>query len=330
MSHFPPPLMPPPKVGLFRRVPPAMFLPIFGLLGLVLAWKHGARAFSLPMGPVELATGMAMALFLFGLGAYLAKFILRPKTCVEDLGTLPGRSGLAAMGLCWIVLASLAGDILPGLAGGLLVVGVTINLAIALFVTVHRLRGTDQAGPVTPGMHLVYVGFILIPGAAAPLGAPIWALELICAYCMIAALIVTVLTLGPLLARNGAPPLRPLQGIQLAPWALLTTSCILTGHPKLATIALICATLIAGLLVIRLPWLIEGGFSGFWSAFTFPVAAFAGSLLIYAEAYTVSAIQIAGGVLLILVTLYIPVIAFKILKLWATGTLAIKTNAATA
>jgi tellurite resistance protein len=124
--------------------------------------------------------------------------------------------------------------------------------------------------------------------------------------------------------------LRPLQGIQLAPWALLTTSCILTGHPKLATIALICATLIAGLLVIRLPWLIEGGFSGFWSAFTFPVAAFAAALLIYAEAFDLGALQVAGGLVLIIATLYIPVIAFKILKLWSTGVLAAKTNASTA
>ena len=329
MSHFPPPLTPPAKVGLFRRVPPAMFLPIFGLLGLVLAWTHGARAFSLSMGPVELATGMATALFLFGVGAYLAKFILRPTTCIEDLSTLPGRSGLAAMGLCWIVLSSLLGDLSSHFAIGLLAIGVSVNLAIAIYVTAHRLRGTDQAGPVTPGMHLVYVGFILIPGAAYPLGAPVWMLELICVYCGIAALILTVLTIRPLLTRESAPPLRPLQGIQLAPWALLTTSCILTGHPTLATIALICASVIAILLIVRLPWLIEGGFSGFWSAFTFPVAAFSGALLIYSEAYSVTSIRIAGGILLILVTLYIPVIAFKILKLWATGMLAIKTNAAT-
>lgn len=330
MSHFPPPLKSPPKVGLLRRVPPAMFMPIFGLLGLVFAWTHGARIFVLPIGLIEVAMGMVTMLFLFSLLAYLGKFILRARAGLEDAMTLPGRSGLAAMGLSWIVLASLLADRSPGLAAFCLILATVFMLVIALFVTLQLLRNRDQAGPITPAMHLVFVGFILIPGAAQPLGAPVWMLELVCIYCTIAALVITGLTIRPLLIREGTPPLRPLQGIQLAPPALLSTSCLLTGHPTLATLAMIWGAGIAALLIVRLPWLIEGGFSGFWSAFTFPVAAFAAALLIYAEAFDLGFLRVIGGLVLIIATLYIPVIAFKILKLWATGVLAAKTNASTA
>ncbi len=330
MSHFPPPLKQPPKLGLFRRTPPAMFMPVFGLLGLILAWTHAARVYVLPTGLIDIAAGMMTMLFLFSCVAYLAKFILRPKAGVEDLRTLPGRSGLAAMGLSWIVLASLLDDSSARLATACLIFGIAYLLVIALFVTFQLLRNRDQAGPITPAMHLVYVGFILIPGAALPLGAAPWAMELLCLYCVFAALIITGLTIGPLITRQGTPPLRPLQGVQLAPPALLTTSSLLTGHTTLATLAMIWAVAVAVLLVIRLPWLIEGGFSGFWSAFTFPVAAFAAALLIYAEAFDLGALQVAGGLVLIIATLYIPVIAFKILKLWSTGVLAAKTNASTA
>ncbi|HRO14568.1 MAG TPA: hypothetical protein PLL33_05920, partial [Paracoccus sp. (in: a-proteobacteria)] len=57
--HFAMPRPVPP--GLWRRVPPAVFPPILGALGLVLAWRGGVAAFALPPALADLLAGMAMA-----------------------------------------------------------------------------------------------------------------------------------------------------------------------------------------------------------------------------------------------------------------------------
>ena len=77
---------------------------------------------------------------------------------------------LAAMALGFFVLANLFAPRSFRFAAVFLGLGACLLLAIALYVAFHRLRGTDQAGPPTPSMHLVFVGFIVIPGSALPLG----------------------------------------------------------------------------------------------------------------------------------------------------------------
>ena len=338
MPYFPPPPKLPPKVGPFRRVPPAVFPAVLGLLGLVLAWKTGLRMFPFPSGPIEIFEGMVVLLFLFFVAVYGVKFALRPRAALEDLDTLPGRTGLAAMALGFLVLATLFAPrtLFDGPVGSTAVsaaclsFGAGLLLAIALYVGFHRLRGTDQAGPPTPAMHLVFVGFVVTPGSALPLGMPAWLVEALLLYCLVAALVIAVLTIKPLIMRAGTPPLRPLQAIQLAPPAFLTSASVMTGHATPATIALVWAIAVAGVLLLRLRWLIESGFSGFWSAFTFPVTAFAGALLSYGQMTGSEAARVAGGVVLIATTLFVPVIAYRVLKLWAAGTLAVKTNASIA
>ena len=46
--------------------------------------------------------------------------------------------------------------------------------------------------------------------------------------------------------------------------------------------------------------------------------------------YRVSSARMAGGIVLVAATLYVPVIVYRVLKLWAGGGLAAKTNASTA
>ncbi len=338
MPYFPPPPTLPPKVGPFRRVPPAVFPAVLGLLGLVMAWKTGVRIFPVPSAPVEIAEGMVFLLFLFFVVAYGVKLVLRPGAVVEDLNTLPGRTGLAAMALGFLVLATLFSprNRFDGPMGSAAVsatclsIGAGLLLAIALYVGFHRLRGTDQAGPPTPAMHLVFAGFVLIPGSALPLGVSLTWIEALSLYCLIAAVCVSVLTIKSLVTLEGAPPLRPLQAIQLAPPAFLATTFVMTGHSIFAALSLVWATSVALLLLFRLRWLTEGGFSGFWSAFTFPATAFAGALLHQGQLSGNEAAPVAGGLVLIATTLYVPVIAYRILKLWAAGTLAVKTNASIA
>ena len=330
MPHFPPPPELPRKAGLFRRVPPAIFPAVLGLLGLVASWRHAVAAFGLPSAAVEMASGMVTLVFLFCLVAYGAKVTLRPGAAAEDLRTLPGRTGIAALFIGMMVTAGLLADLSATVARVMLAAGFAGLAAVALAVLPGRLRGEDPAGPATPALHLVFVGFILAPGPAVSLAMGVGALPWLIWYCTLAAAFITFLTIPPLLTGAGAPPLRPLQVIHLAPPGFIAAGATATGQPLLAWAALAWASAVAVLLVVRIRWLTAGDFSGFWSAFTFPVTAFASALLLaYVETGFVP-FRAAGGVLLVALTLYVPVIAAKILKLWAGGTLAAKTNASTA
>lgn len=330
MTYFPPPPELPPRVARFRRVPPAIFPAVLGLLGLVMAWRHAVRVFGLDPALVDMAAGMVTLLFLGCATAYAVKVALRPGVIVEDSRTLPGRTGVAALAVCTLVQAALLAGRSDELATIFLVLGTVGLLVLALLVLPKRLRGTDTAGPLTPAMHLVFVGFVLIPAAATPLDIAQEALHWVLSYCTLSALIVTTLTIRPLLTGDATPPLRPLQTIHLAPPAFLASGSVLIGMPDVAAYALAWAFLVAALLLVRVRWLTEGDFSGFWSAFTFPVTGFAGALLVVSEAHNSDALRIAGGIVLVAATLYIPLIAVRVLKLWASGTLAAKTNAAIA
>lgn len=330
MTHFPPPPALPPRVARFRRVPPAIFPAVLGLLGLLLAWRHAVRVFGLPPALVDMATGMVTLLFLGCAAAYAMKVALRPGVAAEDARTLPGRTGLAALAVCAMAQAALLAGWSAPFATLILALGAAGLLVLALLVLPKRLRGTDTAGPLTPAMHLVFVGFVLIPVAAVPLDIARPVLGWVLVYCTLAAAIITALTVRPLISGSGAPPLRPLQTIHLAPPAFLASGAVLTGYPAAAPFALGWAILLAAILLWRVRWLTEGDFSGFWSALTFPVTGFAGALMVVSEALGSEALRALGGVILVAATLYIPVIAFRVLKLWANGMLAAKTNAAIA
>jgi tellurite resistance protein len=102
--------------GRFSRVPPAIFVPIFGFLGLGPAWRRGAEAFALPQGIGEALLGAGAALCLFALAACLAKAVRRPGAVADDLGALPGRAGLTAASLSLFLPAAASAPYLPGLA----------------------------------------------------------------------------------------------------------------------------------------------------------------------------------------------------------------------
>lgn len=330
MPHFPPPFQIPPKVGLFRRTPPAIFPAVLGLLGLGIAWKRAVFNFGFPSEIVDVFLGMVTLLFLYCLVAYAAKVVLRPAVLAEDLNVLPGRTGLSALAVAMMALAAILADFAPFVAFPVLGLGVFGLLAIALRVLPARLKGADPSGPATPALHLVFVGFVVAPLAGAPLGVEHGILVPLIWYCVLSGALITAITIGPLLRGTGAPPLRPLHAIHLAPPSFIASASVLTLQETLAAASLAWAALVFAALLLRLRWLTEGGFSGFWSAFTFPLTAFAGALMLAGSVHGWESLRFGGGVLLVVATLVVPTIAVKVLKLWATGLLAAKTNAAIA
>jgi tellurite resistance protein len=326
---LPPPLKPKARPGLFRRTPPAIFPPILGLFGLGIAWRRGQGAFGLPDAPVEGLLGAVTLLFLFALVAYGTKVVLRPRVLTEDFRTLPGRAGLAALTMSLMMLAAVLVPYAPRLAAWVLAGGVVLHALVAAAALRIFLAGPEEARQVTPVMHLTFVGLINAPLAAVPLGMTLLASAVLW-YALAAAVVVWALALRPLLSGAFPAPLRPLQAIHLAAASLLGSAAHLLGVQPLGNgLALFSAALFA-VLVLRARWLTEAGFSGFWSAFTFPIAAFAGLLFLTAESLGSEPVRTAAGLVLIAATLIIPPIAFKVMQLWAKGVLAERTNAATA
>ncbi len=330
LPHFPPPPEIPAKTGLFRRVPPAIFPVVLGLLGLGVAWRRAVVEFGLPGSPLEMFLGMVTLFFAFCGIAYCAKAFFRPGSVIEDMATLPGRTGLSAFAMCSMVEASVLAPYSTSIAKFLLLFGFVGLVAIALPVLVKRIAGKDTSGPSTPAMHLVFVGFIVIPGAAVPLGFPPTLLNWLVWYCVFASLVVVGFTFAPIILGTGTPPLRPLHAIHLAPASLVASSAFLIGQKELAAVALVWSSLIFLLLLFRTNWMTAGGFSGFWSAFTFPVSAYAAALLFAGDDYDSALIRSVGGVVLVLSTLITLQVGYRVTKLWATGALAAKTNASIA
>lgn len=316
-----------PKPGLWRRTPPAVFPPIMGLFGVGLGWRAAAPAFGLSPAIGELILGAVALLYCFALVAWLAKPLRRPSVVPEELRVLPGRAGLAAASLSLMLLSATLAPYIPSLARGLAVLAFSLHIGL-LLVLIHVLRaGPPEGRVVTPVFHLTFVGFIIGGVAAIALGEPQIA-RIILWSMLIPAGVIWGLSARQLTKSLPPAPLRPLLAIHLAPASLFTIVAHGTGMTAAAHAFLALAVAILVALLLSARWLTVAGFSPLWGAFTFPLAAVSTALILVSQGQGM--MGWIGGFLLAFCTLFIPVIAFRILRMWAGGTLAVKTNAAEA
>ncbi len=320
-----PPMPKPARSGLWQQVPPAIFPPILGLFGLGLGWRRAPEVFPVPREAGETILGAVSLLFLFALLAYLAKIVRRPSALSDDLRILPGRAGVSTASMAAMLFAATLLPYSPGLARGVLVAALAAHLLVIVLVA-RALWGAPLAQRrMTPVWHLTFVGPIVAGVAGAGLG---W---------RAATEINLILSLGAaatiwggslvLLAKNPVPaPLRPTLSIHLSPAALLGIVAAALGHDGLALAFGWLSILIMAVLLLRLGYLVAAGFSPFWGAFTFPLAAFANLMLVLAPLHGGLYRGLGGGAL-VAASIAIPIIAFKVLRMWAAGSLAAKTNA---
>lgn len=312
--------------GLWRRVPPAIFPPLLGALGLVLAWRVAASRFGLPQALPSMLSGMVIAGWLFALTAYAVKLARRPSVLADELSILPGRAGLGAALVGIYAAAQVLAPFAPALGRTVLVAGMGLHLIfwVVVIPIMHRLPGQ---GRVTPVWQLNFVGPIVAAQAAAGFGwttlaqALWWPMAAMAGFIWIA-------SLRQLWAERVPAPLRPLLMIHIAPIAMLGTTAAALGWMQVAqgfALALIPALALAAL---RLRWLTEAGFSPLWGAFTFPLAASAGLWLAVSGSQPEWASP--ARLLLVLASLVVVPILFLVWRSWAQGRLAVKTNAAIA
>ncbi|WP_249138876.1 tellurium resistance protein [Actibacterium sp. MT2.3-13A] len=316
------------KLKFGQRTPPAIFPPVLGLLGLGLAWRRAEAVFVIPPAIADLLLGMVTLLLLWCLLAYGVKLTRRPGVFVEDLAALPGRAGLAAMMMAVMLLAA---ALLPhdtGLAGAALLAGLAGHGLLALIVAFRLLTGPAEQRQITPVWHLSFVGPILAPLSAVPLGYRAGSEALFWAMLALSAVIWAV-SLGQLVRRDPPAPLRPLLAIHLSPASVLGLVALQLGWTGAAMGFAAFGGLILAALLLRARYVAAAGFSPLWGAFTFPLAAFANLTLALADGQG-DLFRLAGAALLVAATGAIPAIAFKVMQGWAKGQLAAKTNAATA
>ncbi|MBD3787231.1 MAG: tellurium resistance protein [Sphingomonadales bacterium] len=314
---------PTPK-GLWRRTPPAVFPPVLGLLALGLAWRRGVAQFALPPGFADLVLGAVTALALFALLSYAVKLARRPGVVLEDLRILPGRAGVSAAVLCLYLLAGVFGPIAPEQARPILLLGLVVHAAFTAALIHVFATGPAEQRRVTPVWHLSFTGWIIAAMVALSLGLSDLARVLFWGSLLVA-LGIWSLSIQQFARESVPAPLRPLLAIHLAPAAILGITAQGFGAVGIAQVFTLITA--AGLVtaLIRLRWLTAAGFSPLWGAFTFPMAATANLWLMQGGIW-----RGPGAVLLIAATIAVPVIAAKIFKLWASGQLALKTNAAIA
>lgn len=318
----------PQKLKFGQRTPPAIFPPVLGLLWLGLAWRQAEAVFMTPPAIADMLLGMAALLFAWCLLAYGVKLARRPGVFAEDLGILPGRAGLSAMMMSIMLLAVVVLPYGAGLTRAVLLVGLAGHSLLALMVAIVLLTGPAEQRHVTPIWHLSFVGFIVAPLAAVPLGYAA-ASELVFYAMLVLAALIWAASLAQLARRDPPAPLRPLLAIHLAPASLLGLVALQLGWTAAAMGFAALGALILAALLIRGRYVAAAGFSPLWGAFSFPLAAFANLVLALAGGQG-DLFRFAGAVLLVAATGASPVIAVKVLQAWAKGQLGAKTNAATA
>jgi tellurite resistance protein len=206
----------------------------------------------------------------------------------------------------------------------LLLMALLVHGVVALLTLRVLASLSTEARAVNPGWHLSFVGFIVAGPAALALGHEGLARGLFWATLPLA-LAIWSLSGRQLWQRIPPAPLRPLLAIHLAPAALFATVGTGLGLGGFAMVFLAGAALVLLALGAGWRWITASGFSALWGAFTFPLTAAAVAFIGQGGALGWFGLALMGGALVV-----VPVIVWKVLRLWPGGQLAAKTNAAEA
>ncbi len=244
---------------MWRQMPPAVFAPMLGFIGVALGWKRFSDVLDAGHGMSVAISVIVAAFFTLLLGAYVAKLVARPGVVVEELQKLPGRLGLAAASLGFILWGAHVFPVSEFVTKAALWIGIVSHLALLFLVVRVLAKMSAPERLATPAWHLTFVGFIAIPFAAFPVGYSSLGLAVFLATIIIAIAIYTI-TLNRVVETEIPAPQRPLQVIHLAPISLFTTLAADLGLAGLAFAFLGLATLTAILLLANVRWLTGQGF----------------------------------------------------------------------
>lgn len=311
---------------LWRRAPPAIFPVCLGLLGLGLGWRNASDVLPIAHEIGDILLGMASAYFVFFLAFYLRKLMARPSVLFDDMKSAPARAGIAAAAMSMMLLAAALlpfGISVPQVwwAGVILQIGASIVVCYAIW------KDTPEHRHFTPYQYLTFVGPVVGPIAGIPLGY-VWESIALTLAALVAHLIITT-GYGRTLIRARPPlMLRPSLAIFLAPNCLFALSFGLLGIDWAFNLFYWIANIVALVLLLMSFWLVRGGWSPVWAAFTFPIAAFV-NVQVMAVAKGAGFLAVFGVYAgLAIGTPLIGYVAYRFTLSFVTGELAKKSGAA--
>ncbi len=313
---------------LWRSTPPAIFPVSLGLLGLGLGWRNASAFLPIPheIGDILLALGSAF--YLYFLFCYLLKLVARPMVLFDDMTNPPARAGIAAAAMAMMLLAA---ALLPlGIsAPPIWWTGVILQIGTSAIGCYAIWRDPPEVRRFSTFQYLTFVGPVVGPVAGIPLGYVTESIVL-----TLAALVpYVVITVGFALQSRRTPipqGLRPSLAILLAPISLFAISFGLLEFELAFNVFYWISSIVAAALLLRVPWMIQHGWSPAWAAFTFPIAAFlqVQVLAVAKGGGMASLVGVYAG--LIIGTPVILLVVYRSMMMWVTGDLATQTGAAKA
>ena len=314
---------------LWRQTPPAAFPVCLGFMSLALGWTNAAHVMPwIPEDIGHLMLAAASGYFLWFFAFYLRKVLARPKVLLEDLRTPPARAGIAAMAMAMMLLAAalLPFDISVPVVWW---VGVILQI-IASIIVLHAIWvEPPEKRHFSTFQYLTFVGPVIGPLAGVPLGY-IWESKLLINTALVAWVIVTIGILVTIRRDPIPKPLRPSVMIFLAPLCLFALGYGVLGYDTAFTVFYWAGSVVALGLILLVPWMVKGGYTPVWGAFTFPIAAFLNvQVMAVAKGHGFLAeMGVYAG--LAVGTPVIFYLAYRTVMEWVTGDLARKSHAATA
>lgn len=279
----------------WRRAPSAMFPICLGVLGAGLLWRKAAETLGAPAVIGEIWLALAIMLSSVCSAFYARRLALCPTAILDDLGPVPARAAVSAASMCMMLTAAALVPYSTGLAALLLLVGVAHHLIHAVMVLWVLVHSPPEERVINPTLYLPFVGQIVAPIAGVPLG--FWTASAVIYWSAVAAwVVITAFSLQRILSAPIPKPLRQGMVIFLAPSGVGVISADLLNAGWSPAMMLVFGVAVAGFaiwLATRIGWLVAGGWTPAWGAFTFPTVALAGATMIFFDRF-------AGGALSVL------------------------------
>ena len=298
---------------LLARLPVTLFASVMGLAGLALAWHRVDR--SVPFAGEVGATLLVLATLLFcGLLTVYGAKLMQHRDAVLAEWEHPIRSALfPAVSISLLLLAAGWLPFARPLAEGLWLLGTALHLALMLAIVHAWISRPLEWQHASPAWFIPAVGNVVVPVAGARLGYLevswfFFATGIGFWLVLLPLVFARLLFAGPLPER-----LRPMLFVLIPPPAVGFLAYLALGGSLdgLARVLYGLALFFALFLLARAPWFARVGFALSWWAFSFPLAAITIATLTMAERTGLESYRVAGGLLLMLATAVIALIAWR-------------------
>ncbi len=277
--------MPAPSTSI-PLVPPALFGMVLGFGGLGAAWRVASRVWGFPTVVGEALLASAALLWLIWIGLYAGKWLTVRSAARAELADPVASFALGLIPMATLITSVALQRYAPGLAWALFVLGIVGGTFLAALLVGSAWKGGRGLETITPLTVLPTAGTAFTGAMAASALGYTEVAMLLWGPGLISWIVIDSLVLLRLMQHPLPVPLRASIGIQLAPPTVgcLAYLAFTPGPPDKLVHFLMGYGILQALVLLRLnSWIREQPFSpGAW-AFTFGVAAFAGSTLICLE-----------------------------------------------